>query len=172
MEYPMNEIAPGELIGWRTWTVKATLHPRFRIRGSPALHSISHNYVWVPGTNSAESPRAAAKIETCPCCGQLIPPKDEQKANTRGFYSLKSEDDLIDYIGSLLNHSGAALIFGTIHIWGTVVEGEKGYRSQFAAVRSLDFGYDYKTETKTMPRSLPALRQAYGLDLASSCRNH
>ena len=50
---------------------------------------------------------------------------------------------------------GADVIFGTIKMWGEIVEHELGYRAEFAKIISLDQGN---------PKSLTKLRTIYGLD--------
>lgn len=35
--------------------------------------------------------------------------------------------------------SGMPLIYGTVYLWGDIVEHKIGYRAQYAGIRSLDF---------------------------------
>jgi hypothetical protein len=68
--------------------------------------------------------------------------------STYGVYSFKTEEAILDYkrgpksLGFLL--AGLTAVFGTVAIWGQVVEHELGYRSEFAKIKSLDsaFGLD------------------------------
>jgi hypothetical protein len=51
--------------------------------------------------------------------------------------------------------AGGPLLFGSVKIWGEIVEHEVGYRSQFARIVSLDYGD---------PELLEKFRAVYGLN--------
>jgi hypothetical protein len=51
------------------------------------------------------------------------------------------------------------LVFGKVKIWGEVVEHERGYRSEFAKILSLDYGD---------PELLARFRSIYGLTQATT----
>ena len=59
---------------------------------------------------------------------------------THGIYSFRNAIKSIADYGYDLALRGPVL-FGKIKIWGEIVEHEDGYRSEFAKIVSLDYGY-------------------------------
>lgn len=92
--------------------------------------------------------------------------KKVQVDNKRGIWSFKNPNGPIhEYLlasGSGKYAAGTAvdnklmLVLGTCWQWGTVIEHDNGYRSQFGAVRSLDAAY-WIEATGIMPRHLDPL---------------
>jgi hypothetical protein len=129
---PYAGVRAGELIGYRMWLVLEDLQ----------LCSLVHHFIWTPG----------ATIE-----GNV----DEVVANPMpwgrllygGVYSYSTPDHIIPEITNtspkdfptLASFTGwnsffhiHALAIGTIKCWGEVIEHEKGYRAQYAKLRSID----------------------------------
>jgi hypothetical protein len=50
---------------------------------------------------------------------------------------------------------------GTVFLWGDVVEHERGYRAEFARVRSIDWLYPDETMMGREAEVLGSLRRAY-----------
>jgi len=106
-------IRAGEIIAYRAWRVMVP--GLFRSGDDRRLHSVfMRDYVWQPDE---------------PASGDV---------RTHGIYSfrdaVRSRDEY-----SYNAHDGP-LLFGSIKIWGEVVEHEAGYRSEFAKIVSLDYG--------------------------------
>jgi hypothetical protein len=102
----------GEIIAYRAWRV---IHPWWFRSGDDRLHSVlMKDYVWHPDE---------------PASGDVT---------THGIYSfrdvIRSKEEYYYSVGS------ASLLFGSVKIWGEVVEHEAGYRSQFGKIVSLDYG--------------------------------
>jgi len=77
---------------------------------------------------------------------------------THGIYSFRNViRSSAEYAHTLPN---SLLLFGKVKIWGEVVEHERGYRSQFARIISLDYG-DPKLLAKF--RNVYRLNQAFNL---------
>jgi hypothetical protein len=103
----------GEIIAYRAWRV---IHPWWFRSGDDRLRSVLiTDYIWHPNE---------------PACGDV---------RTHGIYSFR---DAIRSKGEYLFYSGTGpLLFGKIKIWGEIVEHEKGYRSEFGKIISLDYGH-------------------------------
>lgn len=54
-------------------------------------------------------------------------------------------------------------VFGSVEMWGEVVEHEHGYRAQFASVRSLNFLCDLRVTDAEKEIQLTLLRERYGV---------
>jgi hypothetical protein len=120
-------IRVGEIIAYRAWRV---LGSNWMRRGDNRLHSVFINdYVWLPDR---------------PASGDV---------REHGIYSFK---DVIRSRGQY-GHPlvWRALLFGSVKIWGDIVEHEAGYRSQFAKIVSLDYGD---------PELLEKFRAIYGVN--------
>lgn len=76
------------------------------------LTSTATPKVWLPGE---------------PMTGDTRPPLQT------GVYAFKSLASAIEHSLGLPNH-----VFGEVSLWGEIIEHEKGYRAEFAAIKSLD----------------------------------
>jgi hypothetical protein len=103
-------IRVGEIIACRAWRVFGS--GWFR-RADDRLRSVyMQDYVWHPG------PAATGDVQR------------------HGVYSFKkAAQSLREY-----ENTRESLLFGSVKIWGEIVEHEVGYRSQFAKIISLDCG--------------------------------
>jgi hypothetical protein len=105
-------IRVGEIIAYRAWRV---MHPWWFRNGDDRLHSVlMKEYVWHPDE---------------PASGDV---------RTHGIYSfrtvIRSREEYMFYTGT------GPLLFGSVKIWGEVVEHEDGYRSESGKIMSLDYG--------------------------------
>ncbi|MDE2019722.1 MAG: hypothetical protein KGJ13_05255 [Patescibacteria group bacterium] len=128
----------GEIIGWRAW----------RLAKNGLLQSLAHDNIWLPGEIMGHNDdHSKIKIEDHGCAGVYA-------FSDRG-YALKDTE-----FASTPN-----LVFGSVRLWGTVVEHEHGYRAEFATVHSIDAvnvgdGHWWKRKAETNA-ALTALRGAY-----------
>lgn len=132
-------IVVGELVGYRAWWLRGGL-----------LQSLAHSYVWQPGGV------VEGNVDQL-----LWGDGTWVRATYAGVYAFKEQhDSLIEgrawfNVRDSMLPSYDSLVFGTIWLWGEVVEHERGYRAQFAKVRSLDSALG--------PCDMVALRVAYGV---------
>jgi hypothetical protein len=124
-------IRAGEIIGYRAWRVAER---SWLSRNTDRLCSVYvSDYVW-------ELDR--------PASGDV---------RTHGIYSFRS------VVRSKAEYAFATprsvLLFGKVKIWGEVIEHERGYRSEFARIISLDYGN---------PDLLTRFRKIYRLDETSN----
>lgn len=96
-------------------------HRMWSVKGGNLLTSFSAESAWFPGEPMKDATKSAREIDD---------------HNQVGVWAFKNPYDL----GHQFN--GTQGIFGTVWLWGTVIEHEKGYRAQFAAIRSLDHASD------------------------------
>jgi hypothetical protein len=115
------------VVGYRTWQVSG---------GGSRLKAIAHPAVWEPGRNRAKcaggyapanwlngdedhDARHAAPLEGCSC----------------GWYAMRTLEGFVhDFIGG---YTYSADVAGKVAMWGKVIEGERGYRAQYAKVVEL-----------------------------------
>lgn len=139
---PHAGIRTGELIGHRLWWV-------VKVNNSPTgyrLRSLAHDRIWRPGETVEGNTNAIVAMN-----GSLRP-------IWGGVYSYPTPAHLtkeIRFWADLVYAYSAALVCGTIKMWGDVVEHEAGYRAQYAKVLSLD------AIVWGDPVGLEALRQFY-----------
>lgn len=92
-------------------------------------------------------------------------PDEIMKAGTHhlreglGVFAYKEMSLVIQNFGAFIVGEGMA--FGSIEIWGEIIEHELGYRAEFAKIRSIDFINDYHT---LKPVDLNQLRVLYKVD--------
>ena len=101
----------GELIGHRAW----------KVEGGNLLRSYSAGTAWFP-SQPMHLTVGNKGIEI-----------DDH--NTAGVWAFKDPYELAHQFYGEIEGSG---VFGTVWLWGTVIEHERGYRGQYAAIRSLD----------------------------------
>jgi hypothetical protein len=144
-------IRVGEIIGYRAWRLvdsawmRRTWMPRTWMRQCDnRLHSvIIKDYVWLPDQ---------------PASGDV---------REHGIYSFKQVIRSREQYGFSL--AGGPLLFGSVKIWGEIVEHEVGYRSQFAKIVSLDYGDSELLEKFRPIYGLnPRIRSAVGQSLSAT----
>jgi hypothetical protein len=126
-------IRVGEIIGYRAWRVVESTWMRrtWMRRCDNRLHSVlMKDYVWLPDQ---------------PASGDV---------REHGIYSFKRVIRSREQYGFAL--AGGPLLYGSVKIWGEIVEHEAGYRSQFAKIVSLDYGD---------PELLEKFRAIYGVNV-------
>lgn len=140
---PYAGIRTGELIGHRLWWMIVEKDKQW-------LCSLAHRRLWLPGET----------IE-----GDLEKPVDIFCSIFGGTYAFSNRDfiepELNEWKHSICTwneqlklgfiwvtgfhwfplHESTTLVSGTVKMWGEVVEHERGYRSQFAKLHSLDAIY-------------------------------
>jgi hypothetical protein len=140
--------APGEIIGYRCWRIENGL-----------LRSVYQPDFWHPGK---------------PLEGRELGDWD-----SRGIHAWKDAGGrhYLEYIRSYLNQDNMyiklmfdsningrpAMITGTVFLWGDVVEHERGWRAEYARVRSLDWLYPDADMMGHEQECLDHLRGLYGV---------
>ena len=120
---------------YRGWSVS-------RRNGQAVLCSPTQVYTWVSGVNSAGDGRSGRPVEP-----------DEH--NSAGFYALKSPDAVYSYF------QGKVDVIGVVRLYGTVVEGVRGFRGEKAEVA----GILLPTVARLDQRVLDELVMAYRVPL-------
>lgn len=118
----------GEIVGWRFWKVQLPglrqLYSSFYnkpvvIEDVPlALRSVAVDYFYRAGENHA------------------VPGPDE--GARYGFYAFKDAVSLVGYYSGNGKAHKTMYAIGEIALWGTVVEGELGYRGEYCRVHRLE----------------------------------
>lgn len=136
----------GEIVGYRCWRIT-----------EGKLQSVYQDDFWLPG--------------------QVLEGRGLEDWDQRGIHAWKdsASKHYHDYIRTYLNyeespfaffigyrrHSRPAMCTGTVFLWGDVVEHERGYRAEFARVRSIDWLYPDETMMGREAEVLGSLRRAY-----------
>ena len=148
-------VVAGEIVGYRCWRVENGL-----------LRSVYQTDVWNPG--------------------HVLEGRELGDWDSRGIHAWKDSGskEYHDYIRSYLNRDGGiswtvvggmiqlddherigkpAMATGTAFLWGDVVEHQRGWRAEYARVRSLDWLYPDATMMGREEESLNQLRARYGV---------
>jgi hypothetical protein len=105
-------IRAGEIVAFRAWRV---LERNWRRETDDRLHSVHReDYVWHPEQLASGDVRF------------------------HGVYSFKQVISSLEQYGYPARNG--RFLFGSVKIWGEIVEHEEGYRSEFARIASLDYG--------------------------------
>ena len=100
-------IRAGEIIGWRVWKLRNGL-----------LHSVIVPYTWHPGVFERSSSKQTGYYNYNP-----------------GYHAFRDKEQA-EREGLGLAFSSLAVI-GSVAMWGEVIEHQYGWRSEYAAVRSI-----------------------------------
>jgi len=147
-------VVAGEIIGYRCWRVE---------KGH--LRSVYQPDVWK--------------------AGEILEGRELGDWDQRGIHAWKdpASKHYHDYIRAYLNDQSdpmwrvfmfgnspdrkddprPAMVTGTVFLWGDVVEHERGYRAEYARIRSLDWLYPDATMMGREQQALNELRERYGL---------
>lgn len=143
-------IVAGEIVGYRCWKLQKGV-----------LRSVYQKDVWLPG--------------------QILEGRELGDWDSRGIHAWKDKGSkqYHDYIRGYLNQESdpyiryimsekeatlrPAMVTGTVFLWGDVVEHERGWRAEFARVRSLDWLYPDETMMGREQEALEDLRRRYGV---------
>lgn len=133
---PYAGIRTGELIGYRYWWL---------IKEHDELHlcSVAHRRLWVPfetvwgdvTKRVVNSQNIFGGVYGFSSPGGIWPEVDAQADHLRTykrFQVLSSDVEFNPY------RQASGVIYGTIKMWGEVVEHETGYRAEYAKVQSID----------------------------------
>jgi hypothetical protein len=137
-------VSVGEFVGWRWWIV---MGPAAIVR----LASVTAPAIWLPG-------------ETMVARNDAFDWKGPEWSGgpNYGIFAFKDRQEAL-----LANDvPGMLMAFGSVSLWGTVIEHERGYRAQYAKVRSLDWagiGPIAGRSVFARPEVLAAVRQTYGV---------
>ncbi len=74
-----------------------------------------------------------------------------------GVHAFKDQEDARHYIDDIYTYK--PVVFGTVEMWGVVREHARGYRAQFARIRSIDMAQDGAFDKADLNK----LRERYGL---------
>jgi hypothetical protein len=94
-------------------------------------------------------------------CAKVWPPDEPMRGegvddyNAAGVHAFKSQCDALSEYAC----TGEPMVFGTVMLWGVVIEHERGYRAEYAKVRSIDLisGVSWWRERRLIRR----IRQRY-----------
>ncbi len=86
------------------------------VLGHELLRSVHADYTWTPGVQVAH---------------------ERPRAHGTGFHAFKTLRQAVEIYSCYA--TGAEVVFGSIAMWGDVIEHQNGYRAEFAAIRSLDY---------------------------------
>lgn len=140
-------IVAGEIIGYRCWRIQEGI-----------LRSVYQSDFWFPN--------------------QPLEGRELGDWDSRGIHAWKdaASKEYHNYIRSYLNspendlltrarhgYDRLAMVTGTVYLWGDVVEHERGYRAEFARIRSLDWLYPDETMMGREQETLQHLRKMYGV---------
>jgi hypothetical protein len=103
------------------------------------LKAASNEFLWMPG-----------KVATL---------KEGQKIEDHGSHGVHAFKELERM---LLNSYSGEIVFGTVKLWGDVIEYEHGYHAEFASIVSLD-SVDLPSMKAHEHTILDELRQRYGV---------
>jgi hypothetical protein len=100
-------IRAGEIIGWRVWKLRNGL-----------LHSVIVPYTWYPGVFERSSSKQGGYYNYNP-----------------GYHAFRHREQA-EREAPMLAYSSLAAI-GSVFLWGEVIEHQYGWRSEYAAIRSI-----------------------------------
>lgn len=132
-------IRTGEIIGWRAWYAMNTAQ-------GLRLRSMAVDCIWEPG----EPISVNSVIDQCGYNDkwERIPP-----GIGAGVHAFKAVGEAARQYGE-----GPRKVYGTVALWGEVIEHQLGYRAEFGRVNSLDHLGTMESEEEAL---LSSLRQTY-----------
>lgn len=104
-------VRAGEIIGWRLWLTS----PR-----TEQLVSISANFEWP----CREYPKSKSYFPGYP---------------NMGYHAYKNEEQALDAASQYRYSSIFPIVLGQVAMWGEVIEHEKGWRSEYAYPKALEY---------------------------------
>ncbi|HYT43122.1 MAG TPA: hypothetical protein VEP90_12325 [Methylomirabilota bacterium] len=143
-----KHIKVGEIIGYRCWEVVQSIsheEPISHFRVQYYVNESRMQYIWLRSfvsINTIWKPKIPIS-----CC-------DEHSSWFWGVHAFKDPKFLVRYLLKMHTHYIVVAI-GTVKLWGTVIEHEKGWRGEFGAIRSIDQVSCYN------PQLLETLRKKY-----------
>lgn len=153
---PINEKRPtlkrdgvvaGEIVGYRCWRVEKGL-----------LRSVYQTDIWKPG--AVLEGRELGDWDSRGIHAWKDPASKEYHDYIRGYLNSR---DMFLILGREPRDEKPAMVTGTIFMWGDVVEHERGWRAEYARVRSLDWLYPDETMMGREQATLAELHAKYSL---------
>src|SRR5271166_4927985 len=162
---PKELIKAGEVIAYRCWRLKGDY-----------LHSMAiDKYRWEPG-GIATLLTPEQSVEMCTALSLCEKDVDLTDFGAAGLHGYKAEDEAcqygFDWVEGIYHLCGAPeeIVFGTVALWGDLIEHERGYRAEFAAVNSIDSLYSRSTWRSLKSASvLRELRARYLPRVSNDC---
>src|SRR6266446_7404205 len=130
-----NHIKVGEIIGYRCWEVVQT---NFRAEPEEELYFRFQYYV---DESQMQHIWLRSFISTHTIWKPKIPISCRYNDYTWfwGIHAFKEPELLTKYLVKMrLDSTSIVIAMGTVKLWGTVIEHEKGWRGEFGAIRSID----------------------------------
>lgn len=115
---PRAKLSLGEFIGHRVWEVHL-------LDGVQTIRSWVYPCFWIPGHYVSDESHSD---------GVVFGPIGDY--NERGIWAFKSQEALDSEFKKYELSRG--LVWGTCYMWGTIIEHDFGYRSQYARIRTLE----------------------------------
>lgn len=148
-------IRAGEIIAFRCWSLDGRVGENYYLRSTYA------HYTWEPGQVATLSPEADPDwhlhhrnydrfLERT-----KIDPYDRNGVRT-GIHGFKTAEHMQKEMG------GNGWVYGTVAMWGDVIEHELGFRSEFARITSIDSVGGWIGPHSD--RILDKLRKTYGVE--------
>ena len=106
-------IRAGEIIGWRTWKLYNGL-----------LHSVFVSYTWRPGVFDRSSAERYGSEDR----------GYHPLSDNLGYHAFRDKEQAERETSS---HGWYPAVIGSVAMWGEVIEHQYGWRSEYAAVRSI-----------------------------------
>lgn len=142
---PYAGIRTGELIGHRLWWV-------VREGDEIVLTSHAHRRIWIPGEvveGDVEKIVLTRSFGFPPIFGGIYAFAERADANNAILSDLQYISEIKPGTGGLYIFAGGwdpyseqiGLVYGTVKMWGEVIEHEKGYRAQYAKIDTIDEVY-------------------------------
>jgi hypothetical protein len=129
-------ITPGDPL--KVTVIRPSANPELHTLENAGIRagSIIAHRMWIYRAGISPGLRSLAMICYWPETGLMT-----GDVSTYGVYSFNSEEHLKEHKAGVLTLpfliGGLTAVFGTVAIWGQVVEHERGYRSEFARIKSL-----------------------------------
>lgn len=145
-----DSVIAGEIVGYRCWRVEGGF-----------LKSVYQDDVWVPG--QIIEGRGLEDWDQRGVHAWKDPGSKEYHEYIRAYLNLSSDPFLAFHYYGTKRELRPAMATGTIFMWGDVVEHERGYRAEYARVRSLDWLYPDQSMMGRESDILDVLRRRYAL---------
>lgn len=150
-------VIAGEIIGYRCWRIA---------RGDPAaligrLRSVYQTDVWNPG--DVLQGREMGDWDQRGIHAWKDSGSKQYHDYIRGYLNRETDPFYFAINNGDTNHDRPAMVTGTVFLWGDVVEHERGWRAEFARVRSLDWLYPDAIMMGREQEALSNLRRLYGV---------
>jgi hypothetical protein len=124
MKFQVPDMVGEPIKAWRIWFVV----PENKTSGELRLQSIVYGKLWEP-----------KKIQKAHCHGIMVPTHHEapEEGHSCGIYAVKTHEEVDKYYRdpaykARTNWMEIWRVVGQVAMWGKIVEGDRGYRAQYA----------------------------------------